>query len=244
MYFLHSLHRPKWAASQVWLTLSTRGLSTAQWSVTTAVNMQAIPTRSTKMEIFIFVRLCMFPGDEISVQSIFFPWYKSIKFGVLQCGYTGLCPRGFFPQWLQQASHKVSSPFLSLHKTSVFSLCLWFEGKGARLLCPRFKSPFPYSLWVAAQQWGCKFRLTAVEVNQESWWPNQLSAMVGNGCGATACVGRCWVGESDAINVTGESSCQAICLSGYSASGWRCVTYCYKVDSYEPFLSSKSTHKV
>lgn len=67
MCFLHNLQRPKWAASQVSLNFPTCGLSTAQWSVTTAVNMHAIPTSSTKMVILILVRLCMFPVGATSV---------------------------------------------------------------------------------------------------------------------------------------------------------------------------------
>lgn len=60
-------------------------------------------------------------------------------------------PGASFLSDCSKASHKVSSLFPSPPKTSVFSppvanLCLWFEGKGARLLCPSFKSPFPYSL--------------------------------------------------------------------------------------------------
>ena len=47
MVFLQSLQRPKWAASQVALSFSTRGLSTAQWSVTTAASMADMPTRIT-----------------------------------------------------------------------------------------------------------------------------------------------------------------------------------------------------
>lgn len=34
---------------------------------------------------------------------------KSIKLDVVQCGHTALYPRGFFPRWLQQASHKAFS---------------------------------------------------------------------------------------------------------------------------------------
>ncbi len=47
MLFLQSLQRPKWAASQVALSFSTRGLSTAQWSVTTAASMADMPTKIT-----------------------------------------------------------------------------------------------------------------------------------------------------------------------------------------------------
>lgn len=39
----------------------------------------------------------------------------------------------------------VSSLVLSLPKTNVFSLRLWFEGRGARLLRPSFEFPFPFS---------------------------------------------------------------------------------------------------
>ena len=62
MFFLHSRHRPKWAASHVSFTFSMRGLNTAQWSVTTAANMHAMPTMSTKMATLILVRLCMVPS--------------------------------------------------------------------------------------------------------------------------------------------------------------------------------------
>lgn len=47
MLFLQSLQRPKWAASQVALSFSTRGLSTAQWSVTTAASIDDMPTTIT-----------------------------------------------------------------------------------------------------------------------------------------------------------------------------------------------------
>lgn len=47
MLFLQSLQRPKWAASQVALSFSTRGLSTAQWSVTTAASIADMPTTIT-----------------------------------------------------------------------------------------------------------------------------------------------------------------------------------------------------
>lgn len=170
------------------------------------------------------------------------------KLDVVQCEHTGLCPKGFFP--LQQASQRVSILFLSPPKTSVFSppvanLCLWFEGKGARLLCPSFKSPFSYSLQVAVQLWGSKFRCTAVEVDQESWWPNQLPWWE-MGVGAAASGARCFGGGgggSKAINVTSESSCQAICLSSYSASGWRCVTCHNKWTHVNSFLSSIFSHQ-
>lgn len=55
MLFLQSLQRPKWAASQVALSFSTRGLSTAQWSVTTAASMADMPNRITPDVIFTFV---------------------------------------------------------------------------------------------------------------------------------------------------------------------------------------------
>ena len=55
MLFLQSLQRPKWAASQVLLSFSTLGLSTAQWSVTTAANMEEIPTRMTREASFTLV---------------------------------------------------------------------------------------------------------------------------------------------------------------------------------------------
>lgn len=50
--------------------------------------------------------------------------------------------------FLSDCSTKISSPFLSPPKTSIFSppvtnLCFWLERKGARRLCPTFKSPFP-----------------------------------------------------------------------------------------------------
>lgn len=47
MLFLQSLQRPKWAASQVALSFSTLGLSTAQWSVTTAASIADMPTMIT-----------------------------------------------------------------------------------------------------------------------------------------------------------------------------------------------------
>lgn len=40
--------RPKWAASQVALCCPTSGLSTAQWSVTTATTASTMPTRMQK----------------------------------------------------------------------------------------------------------------------------------------------------------------------------------------------------
>lgn len=45
--------------------------------------------------------------------------------------------------------------------------------------------------------------------------------------GVAACAGQCFSGAGwgDAINVIGESSCQADFLSGYTASGRRCVTW-------------------
>ncbi len=55
--FVHSLQSPKWAASQVVLSRSTLGLSTAQWSVTTAANMDEMPTRITRKVIFTLVFL-------------------------------------------------------------------------------------------------------------------------------------------------------------------------------------------
>lgn len=55
MLFLQSLQRPKCAASQVALSFSTRGLSTAQWSVTTAASMADIPTKITTDVIFTLV---------------------------------------------------------------------------------------------------------------------------------------------------------------------------------------------
>lgn len=55
--FLHSLQSPKWAASQVVLSCSTLGLRTAQWSVTTAANMDEMPTRITRKVIFTLVFL-------------------------------------------------------------------------------------------------------------------------------------------------------------------------------------------
>lgn len=69
---------------------------------------------------------------------------KSIKLDVLQFG--PLCPRGFFSFSDCSTLPTVSSLILSLPKTNVFSLRLWFEGSGAKLLCPSFESPFPYSL--------------------------------------------------------------------------------------------------
>lgn len=55
MLFLQSLQRPKCAASQVALSFSTRGLSTAQWSVTTAASMADMPTTITTDVIFTLV---------------------------------------------------------------------------------------------------------------------------------------------------------------------------------------------
>lgn len=55
MLFLQSLQRPKCAASQVALSFSTRGLRTAQWSVTTAASMADMPTTITTDVIFTLV---------------------------------------------------------------------------------------------------------------------------------------------------------------------------------------------
>lgn len=69
------------------------------------------------------------------------------------------------------------------------------------------------------------------------------TAMVGSGRGGdAACVGRCFAGcGPDTINVTGESSCQAVCLFGYSASGWRCVTCHNKWTHINSFMLSICT---
>lgn len=48
------LQRPKWAASQVVLCCSMWGLSTAQWSVTTATMANTMPTRMKKRVTRIF----------------------------------------------------------------------------------------------------------------------------------------------------------------------------------------------
>lgn len=175
MVFLHSLHRPKWAASQVSFTLSTFGLSTAQWSVTTDVNVQAIPTSSTKMVILILVRLCMFPVDVFFCSVLLSNWSKSIK--LIFCSVES------FSQRLQQASWKVSSPFpqASGFASLVTSMCLLFVGKSAKLLLSYFQVFVLYSLWLSLQLSGYKFRLTAVGAGLQSWWPNQRSAVVGCG---------------------------------------------------------------
>lgn len=55
MLFLQSLQRPKWAASHVALNFSTRGLSTAQWSVTTAASIDDMPTTITTEVILTLV---------------------------------------------------------------------------------------------------------------------------------------------------------------------------------------------
>lgn len=81
------------------------------------------------------------------------------------------CPRGFFSQFRKLPRKSLlfpSPPMTSVFSPPVVNLCLWFEGKGARLLCPSFKSPFSCSLRVAVQLKGSKFRCTAVEVDQES----------------------------------------------------------------------------
>lgn len=51
------------------------------------------------------------------------------------------------------------------------------------------------------------------------------------------------MGQLDAINVTSESRCQAACLSGYTAGGWRCVT-CYNLTHKNSFLSCTFTCKL
>lgn len=93
-----------------------------------------------------------------------------------------LCrPEAFSPFALQLASPSVFSCPLSAVDWCPLSLpAPLIQRKAASLLRPSLKSPFPHSLWVTPLLSGCKFRLTAVELDQESWWPNQLS-LVGAG---------------------------------------------------------------
>lgn len=232
MYFLHNLHRPKWAASQVSLTLSTFGLSTAQWSVTTAVNMHAMPTSNTKMAILILVRLCIFPGGGSPAQLLSL-WQLRVKPEPLDNADTDLKPSDASPQWLQQVVSSLRSP----PRTSVFSPTvadLWAYGSKGRgpdsfvlLSCPSF----PHTMSCCSTD-GATSLESAVELDQRSWWPECLPWWVTG----------VFPGVLYAINVAGESTRQAPCLSGYSASVMRLQTSNFKCTN--SFLATIEFHIV
>lgn len=208
MCFLHNLHRPKWAASQISLSLSTCGLSTAQWSVTTAVNMHAIPTINTKMAIFILVRLCIFPAG-IGFCSVLFVWQPQVRSTPLSNVDTDLKPRDLSPRWLLQASHKAASSFLSRPRTSVFSptvadLCAYgSKGRGpvssVLLSCPSFLT---HTLWAAGPLTGCKLGVSCWGRSEKLM--TGVSTVVGNGCVSWGVVCyKCdwWVNSSGTVPI-------------------------------------------
>lgn len=65
--------RPKWAASQVALWCFTSGLSTAQWSVTTATKASTMPTRMQKRVARTFGALVW----DMVVAEEWVPWAQS-----------------------------------------------------------------------------------------------------------------------------------------------------------------------
>lgn len=65
--------RPKWAASQVALWCFTSGLSTAQWSVTTATMASTMPTRMQKRVARTFSALVW----DMAVAEEWVPWARS-----------------------------------------------------------------------------------------------------------------------------------------------------------------------
>lgn len=122
MLFLQSLQRPKWAASQVALSFSTRGLSTAQWSVTTAASMADIPTRITPDVIFTFVACSsnMLMRVFACVRGLMLP--KAVRFVPdVRCSEVPELPYAF----------DVLSDLL-LAALSLSALCLLVSEKGAR----------------------------------------------------------------------------------------------------------------
>lgn len=213
MCFLHSLHRPKWAASQVSLSLSTRGLSTAQWSVTTAVNMHAMPTTNTKMAIFILVRLCIFPGDGTPARYSPSDNRKSQICAAQRCGHRSCLLGGCCKPHTKRLLLSSLGPGLvsSLPLSQVSVLMVWREGAQTPLSYFRAPlSPRTMSCWSTD---GLQVE-SAVEVDQISWWPERLLWWVMG----------VFPGVLYAINVSGESTHQAPCVSSYSVSAMRFQT--------------------